>query len=289
MIGSALTYSDPPRPKPELNWWRGLGALVLGFLLIGGGVLLDRRWRLAIFYQLSIPALCLLARALMPGHFLLGIAIIFGIELLALLALFQGAWFGLRKPAGVRFPRMSRSATTAAVFGIVFNLAFQLVGTYSTDAHGGWSFFGYKSYVQAGRSMEPTLQTGDRIVVDLRAYKKSAPKRGDIVAFSREGSIFTKRVEATPGDVVEYSDGGLVVNGKTLAEPYLDGRNPDDAVSWDTSKHAVGDGEVYVLGDSRFNSNDSRFFGNVPLSSVIGRVVGVYWPLNNARGIPHEH
>lgn len=285
MIGDETRQIESRSTKAVLNWARGFGALVLGFLVVGGGILLDRRWRLAVFYQLLIPVLCFLAGILLPSSFRLSIAVVLGNEILAFFAMLQGAWFGLRRPKGSSFPRLTRAAKTAASLGIVVSFVFQFAATGKPKVRAGLNFFGYKSYVQAGGSMEPTLKPGDRIVVDLNAYEKSAPKVGDIVAFLREDAIFTKRVVATQGDLVEYSNSDLIVNGKATAEDYLEHHEPDDLVVWDTSKHVVGKGEVYVLGDNRFNSNDSRFFGDVPLNTVMGKVIGVYWPLSRARGI----
>jgi signal peptidase I len=123
-------------------------------------------------------------------------------------------------------------------------------------------------------SMLPTLRPGAVVAIDTNAYDSTLPSRGDIVAFRLADSpdnIFLKRVIGLPGDTIEQADGVVSVNGQELDEPYadLDHRNG----SW-----IVEPGHVFVLGDSRANSNDSRFtgeggVGQVPIADIIGKVL----------------
>jgi signal peptidase I len=127
-------------------------------------------------------------------------------------------------------------------------------------------------------SMEPTLAPGDQALVDKLAYRGSAaPHRGDLVAFHapRTGEVLLKRVVAVGGDTVGIEDGRLVVDGRMVREPYTD---PDAIDSVWFGPVRVRPGTVFVLGDNRANSDDSRDFGAVPEDRVIGRAVARVWP-----------
>jgi signal peptidase I len=125
------------------------------------------------------------------------------------------------------------------------------------------------------QSMEPTLRPGDQALV----WKVGAtsPDRGDLVAFHapRTGEILLKRVVAVGGDTVGLEDGVLVVDGRKVREPYAD---PDaiDSVYFGPVK--VRPGTIFVMGDNRANSDDSRDFGAVPTDRIIGRAVARIWP-----------
>jgi signal peptidase I len=123
------------------------------------------------------------------------------------------------------------------------------------------------------QSMAPTLVRGDQVLVD----KLASPRVGDLVVFHapRSGEIMLKRVIARGGDTVAIEDGVLYVDGKRRAEPYTD---PDaiDSVYFGPVK--VARGSVFVLGDNRADSKDSRSLGSVPVGDVIGRVRARIWP-----------
>ena len=127
----------------------------------------------------------------------------------------------------------------------------------------------------ASGSMSPTLDRGDVVLVDRRADVDDL-HRGDLVAFSaRRTGRTLKRVVALPGDVVSIEDSRLHVDGAEVDEPYVDRRH------WDaqyTGTSTVPDDAVYVLGDSRGVSVDSRVYGPVPLADVDGRVLVRLWP-----------
>jgi len=125
------------------------------------------------------------------------------------------------------------------------------------------------------QSMEPTLRPGDQTLVDKLSGDR--PDRGDLVAFHapRTGEILLKRVVAVGGDTVGLEDGVLVVDGRQVHEPYAD---PDaiDSVYFGPVK--VRPGTIFVMGDNRANSDDSRDFGAVPTDRIIGRAVARVWP-----------
>jgi signal peptidase I len=133
-------------------------------------------------------------------------------------------------------------------------------------------------------SMEPTLLIGDRIAVNMSAYRVEEPRRGDIVVFksSTEASKdLVKRVVAVGGDTIDIQDGVVTVNGRRLTEPYVNKQYPDHYTAMGPVK--VPAGTVYVMGDNRANSSDSRYIGPQPVPAVLGRVFAVVWPLSRIR------
>jgi signal peptidase I len=126
-------------------------------------------------------------------------------------------------------------------------------------------------------SMEPTLEPGDSVLVDKLAYRDATPRRGDLVVFHQPGTgdVMLKRAVAVAGDSVGIEDGVLVVNGRRPVEPYANPR-AIDSVYFGPVK--VRPGTVFVLGDNRADSVDSRAFGAVPASDLIGRVLERIWP-----------
>ena len=123
--------------------------------------------------------------------------------------------------------------------------------------------------VQSG-SMAPTVGAGDLVVVDRLSRHWAPIGRGDLVVFSRPGGRLLKRVVAVARDRVSIRDGYLVVNGERVAEPYVDHSRIDALY---TEVTVVPPGHVFVLGDRRDRSVDSRTFGPVPLADVEGRAV----------------
>ncbi|MFH9978981.1 signal peptidase I [Streptomyces sp. NPDC017179] len=124
-------------------------------------------------------------------------------------------------------------------------------------------------------SMEPTLRAGDHLLVDERAYWRAAPRRGDLVVFDHGGSRLVKRVVAVAGDTVGIEDGVLVVDGRPVTETAID-RRALDGLYYGPAH--VPHGTVFVLGDNRRHSVDSRQFGPVPVGEVRGRVLLRWWP-----------
>lgn len=171
------------------------------------------------------------------------------------------------------------------------------------------SFF-IKAFVIPSSSMSPTLQIGDRVMVEKVSYYFTKPHRGDIIVFRyppsdpkalntnnvffwpfqqigetlhityRGTTPYVKRVIGTEEETVELRKGKLYVDGKRIEEPYI----VDDGSDFGPVK--VPEGNLFCLGDNRPNSRDSRFWGMVPIRSVIGRVFLRWWPLSRFGSVP---
>jgi len=127
-------------------------------------------------------------------------------------------------------------------------------------------------------SMIPTLQINDRVLVNKFIYRFTEPERGDIVVFeSVEDSdqVLIKRVVGLPGDEIAVRSGKLFVNGEPQKEPYVNEKLPD--VSF-FAKTTVPKNHVFVMGDNRANSQDSRVFGPLPEENIEGEAFLRFWP-----------
>lgn len=126
-----------------------------------------------------------------------------------------------------------------------------------------------------GHSMEPTLYTGELLIVNKMAYKFSSMNIGDVIVFHPPNSPteeYIKRIIGLPGDHVVIKDGKVIVNDQVLEEPYIKA-----APNYELDIVVDSNG-VFVLGDNRNNSNDSHAWGTVPLENIIGKAVVIYWP-----------
>ena len=127
-------------------------------------------------------------------------------------------------------------------------------------------------------SMVPTLQVGDRVFVNKFIYRFAEPERGDIVVFESVNGgqeDLIKRIVALPGDEIEVGNGVLLVNGEEQREPYLNGEM-SFADSYGPTE--VPEGHVFVMGDNRANSADSRVFGPLPIENIEGEAFMRFWP-----------
>lgn len=127
-------------------------------------------------------------------------------------------------------------------------------------------------------SMERTVLIGDHLLVNRAAFWFARVQRGEVISFYPPGNnkdVYLKRVVAVGGDRVEIRDGAVFVNGLRVSEPYVEhvcGLCP----AWRT-RVMVPEGELFVLGDNRDRSEDSRYFGSVPESNVVGKPMMVLW------------
>jgi signal peptidase I len=129
-----------------------------------------------------------------------------------------------------------------------------------------------------GHSMEPNLHSDQRLVVEKVSYRLHGPHRGDVVVLrlpERGPELLIKRVIALPGETVEIRDGNVLINGRVLDEPYLE-RETNGVYGPVT----VPEQHVFVMGDNRGASNDSRVFGPVSVDRIVGRAWVSYWPFD---------
>lgn len=152
----------------------------------------------------------------------------------------------------------------------------------------------FMPYQIVGASMSPALAEGDRLFVNRTAYTHlqvpaigdvypfNAPQRGDIVVLESDitnrNAPYIKRIIALPGETIAFTEGIVLINGEPLVEDYIDGALTACRAR-STCAMTVPEGTVYVLGDNRQDSEDSRLFGPVPMEDVIGRAFFSSWPV----------
>ncbi|HET7580340.1 MAG TPA: signal peptidase I [Bacillales bacterium] len=151
------------------------------------------------------------------------------------------------------------------------------------------SFF-FANYVVHGQSMMPTIQDGNRVIVNKIDYDFGKPKRFQLIVFHySKTEDFIKRVIGLPGDSLHYKNDVLYVNGKPMKEPYLKpykkqlvsgNLTKDFTLKQVTGYKTVPKGHVFVMGDNRRNSYDSRYFGFVSMDKIVGKVDVRYWPIS---------
>ena len=170
------------------------------------------------------------------------------------------------------------------------------------------TFLAQAFFIPSG-SMIPQLAIGDRVVVSKLAYDLHDPHRGDVVVFDAPPTVgakpanhdsgvrkvvrdvlqsigvlqpsteeYIKRIVGLPGETVQGRDGHVLVDGRELVEPYL----PPGVVTSDFPPTVVPKGDLWVMGDNRGNSSDSRVFGAIKESSVVGRAILRVWPVSHA-------
>lgn len=129
----------------------------------------------------------------------------------------------------------------------------------------------------SGPSMSPHVSSGEFVVINTLAYRLHTPARGDIVTFRHDGAtpeLYIKRVIGLPGDRIRIERGVVYVNDARLNEPYV-----QFADERSEAESTVPPDDVYVLGDNRAVSEDSRAFGPVPENALTGKAIAGIWPL----------
>ncbi len=136
--------------------------------------------------------------------------------------------------------------------------------------------FLFTTFLVEGDSMAQTLQDGDRVLVNRFIYHLRQPEREEMIVFGlreNEAETLVKRIVATAGELIEMKDGVVHINGVPTPEQYVTHRD------WEVFPPVkVPPGAVFVMGDNRPRSSDSRIFGPVPLDQIQGRVLLVFWP-----------
>jgi signal peptidase I len=150
--------------------------------------------------------------------------------------------------------------------------------------------FLFAPFIVEGESMETTLHNSEKLVVNKAVYYVGDPKPGDIIVFHAEASRdYIKRVIAVAGDTVEVKNDQLLVNGKVVDEPYLAQHKEqakqqgEPVFTKDFSPVKIPSEHIFVMGDNRLNSHDSRAIGPVAVSTVVGRAEFTFWPLGSIR------
>ena len=151
--------------------------------------------------------------------------------------------------------------------------------------------FLFTPIVVDGESMMPTLEHGDRMIVNKIGYDIGQPDRFDIIVFhAPEEKDYIKRIIGLPGDHIAYENDQLYINGEPVDEPYLDefkkgvtgSLTEDFTLEEKINASTVPEGTLFVMGDNRQASKDSRIIGVVPMEEVVGSTSLVFWPFAEA-------
>jgi signal peptidase I len=153
---------------------------------------------------------------------------------------------------------------------VAFVLVFGFVRPYVVEA-----------YRIPTESMVPTLEVGDRVLANKFVYRFTEPERRDIVVFDSidedDDQTLIKRVVGVAGDEIQVQGGVLYVNGEEQEEPYLNDADQSQGIYGPT---VVPQGHIFVMGDNRGNSADSRVFGPLPLENLKGEAFMRFWPVS---------
>ncbi|MDP2291178.1 MAG: signal peptidase I [Actinomycetota bacterium] len=179
-------------------------------------------------------------------------------------------------PVGAQHPRKKGNVLTEWIIVIIVAISAALLVR----------AFVLQQFAVSGHSMDTTLHNADRVLVNKLSYRMHDPNRGDVVVLKTiEGAgerDLIKRVVALPGETVEYRACVLYIDGRELVEPYLD---PEIVTSTtcgqDQAPLEVPDDTVYVMGDNRGGSKDSRDLGPIEYEDLIGRAFVVIWPMED--------
>lgn len=146
--------------------------------------------------------------------------------------------------------------------------------------------FLFTSYEVQGESMEPNVFDGERFIVNKVGYDFFEPERFDLVVFhATETDDYIKRVIGLPGDQISYMNDTLYINGVEMEEPFLEGLKGEGQKRYTRDfiiEEVVPDQHVFVLGDNRPNSLDSRRLGFIPMEDIVGKVDLRFWPITDA-------
>ena len=142
----------------------------------------------------------------------------------------------------------------------------------------------------SGSSMESTLHSKDRLILEKLSYRFGDPKRFDIIVFKpyskEKDTYYIKRIIGLPGETIQILDGDIYINGSLLPEGYGNGKMIDGGLASDAI--TLLDDEYFVLGDNRNGSRDSREIGTVKRSSIIGRAFMRIWPIQKLVILKHQ-
>ena len=292
---------------PRGPWWKALLGALLSLLMPGLGQIYARVWRLGIILLATNFAINIVARAAthaLPPTLLVLVSTlaVFAASIALNIGAAIDAFRRLRFHPNPQKPRWHHATWFAAV--IAYPLSFAIDAILP---------IGWRSFAVAASSGTPTLLVGDLLMADTNGTNKR-PERGDIIVFTlpnQTNSEYVKRVIGLPGDRIRMQDGQLFINNKQvpleLAGEYQFGNHParryhetlPNGVTHDVLRFAGNAGPlnnidettvppdaIYVLGDNRDNSMDSRDaaqFGTIPLRNIIGKAATIYWSQDHGR------
>ncbi len=265
-------------------------AAVLSIVLPGAGQIYNRQKRKALLWYVVfflLPILSILSRCL---YFFWGLVLLIFLYVCLYLFNIGDAIFGAIRAKNVKPKPKPRQKLLIATLVILI-----LADTAIIAGNRSKNTIGLRVFRIITNSMAPSLQVGDFFMLDLSYYKKNKIRRGDLIAFHRatyKGPL-CKRVIGLPGDMLEGKGNEVIVNGANLPEPYaqyigrnarLDNFNQKHQVS-EFGQVIVPEGQLFVLGDNRDNSFDSRDpdFGFVPIDSVWAKPLYIFFSTNRSR------
>lgn len=158
----------------------------------------------------------------------------------------------------------------------------------------------FNPFIVDGESMMPNFHDGEKMIVNKLIYDIREPKRGEVIVFlAPEGKDYIKRVIGLPGERVKVQGDRVLIDGKPISEPYIEdelakaqanGTSYNNGFYSTTEEVTIPKDSLFVLGDNRPYSKDSRFpdVGFVPYDKIVGRADFVYWPLGDLRLVKHE-
>jgi len=259
---------------------------VLSLLMAGLGQTFNRQPRKGVVFLILVPTVVLLAGGVRLLSTFPGLVIDVSLQLLLLLwtiadAAVCGGCEAKKRPGFF----VARTWYICAILLIILNGIGEGTNFYQKYLRNG-----LETRVDPSDSMDPTIRSGDRFVSDNGYYKHRSPQHGEVVLFQydaqghgTEDSV--KRIIAIGGDTIEGTKDGIFLNGKFLSEPYAKYESPQEAA--DTKRvfglTKVAPGEYFVMGDNRYDSYDSRYFGTIPLSRIKGRALYLYWSHDRSR------
>jgi len=194
-------------------------------------------------------------------------------------------------------PSMIREvAETLILAAVIFFLVRSVVLNFKVDGHSMDSSFDNGEMLLVNRNAYFNLGTSSLTNwipgVDRDFFIFHPPQRGDVIVFNppiaNNDKPFIKRIIGLAGDVVETRGGFVYVNGVQIDEPYIGGKvSKCISNSIDCTPVTVPEGDIFVMGDNRTNSEDSRYFGPVPIGNIIGKAWVTYWPRDDTGVVPH--
>jgi signal peptidase I len=246
------------------KWTRRVLPAALSSVLPGAGQLWLGKKKAGVAF---LGAFCLLTLLYWPARLPTWFA---GVQVLFFTAMglcVAAAWHALRAP--------SQERARSCRWWLVLFIPLALTASF---AHSNWLLLvaGFRPFDIPSTGMEQTVSRGDRVMVDLKAYRHSKPKAHDVLIFRKDRTFFMKRVLAVGGDTIEGKDGMILVNHQQLEEPYVQhlGNAPVELNQFGPME--IPTGQLFVAGDNRDVSRDSRLpeFGLVSEESIAGK--GLY-------------